>query len=389
LRADDDGVTAHLLATRPWAPSRTRRLTSRPLTTLWRLARRLQLLAPTCAIARRPSPDDDPRSLTDELLHRWASWSLGPTPRSLSCLMLTGGRSRLNKVVVLVFADGEDEPRGGVKLARVPESEGALRREVSALRRVADRPVPVTADIPRVVFCDRLAGTLAVGETPVTGQPISTVLTADVHRKLALRVTDLVATLGLDGAPVAPVTYWERLVEPVLGDFRARFGVVNADAHASVRQALLALPSLTLVAEHRDCSPWNVLVTDDDKLALLDWESAEPEGLPLLDLVYYLSHATFFVDRTLGSGGERASYARLLDATSNSGRVFAEAIARYCAATGLDASAVDALRRFTWMVHAGGEHDRIMAVHPELEPDEAARRSLFLQLWLEDVGRER
>jgi hypothetical protein len=37
------------------------------------------------------------------------------------------------------------------------------------------------------------------------------------------------------------------------------------------------------------------------------------------------------------------------------------------------------------MVHAAGEHDRLMALHPELSPDDAARRSVFLALWLEEV----
>jgi glycosyltransferase involved in cell wall biosynthesis len=192
------------------------------------------------------------------------------------------------------------------------------------------------------------------------------------------------------GELIVPSAYWDRIVEPVLADFETRFGrVVDHDALHESRQALRSLPSLPITPEHRDCSPWNVLVTTNGRLGFLDWESAEPAGLPVLDAVYYLSNATFFIDGTLRSGRERETYAKMLQPTTKTGRVFTEAMDLYCKKTGIDPSVVPILRRFTWMVHAAGEHDRIMSVQRELSADDAARRSTFLSLWLEEVRHAR
>jgi aminoglycoside phosphotransferase (APT) family kinase protein len=35
--------------------------------------------------------------------------------------------------------------------------------------------------------------------------------------------------------------------------------------------------------EQRDFGPWNLLVTPAGQIAVLDWESAEVDGLPALD----------------------------------------------------------------------------------------------------------
>jgi hypothetical protein len=302
--------------------------------------------------------------------------------------MLTGGRSRLNKIVTLVFADDDRGPRLAVKRARVPEAEAALQREVSALRRVAGTRMAQLADVPEIVFAEPVGDALAVGETVVDGQPLTATLTAPRHAQLARQVTDTLAALAL-GVPFVPTTqYWSRLVDPVFADFQARFeSVVDTHELQLVEQAMAALPPLPMVPEHRDCSPWNLLCTDSGRLALLDWESAEPEGLPFLDLVYYLTNATFLIDGSLDSGRERASYTSMLDPTSPTGRVFADAAEHYGTTIGISDSALTTLRAFTWMVHAPGEHQRIQSLHPDLAEDEAARRSVFLELWREDVRR--
>ena len=54
--------------------------------------------------------------------------------------------------------------------------------------------------------------------------------------------------------------------------------------------------------EHRDCSPWNLLVTTSGELAVLDWESAEQNGLPAIDLVYFLAYLAFFMDGAMKTG---------------------------------------------------------------------------------------
>ena len=102
------------------------------------------------------------------------------------------------------------------------------------------------------------------------------------------------------------------------------------------REALGPLGDLPIVCEQRDCSPWNIVIGSDGSPALLDWESAEPDGLPGLDLVYFLANSAFVLDGALDSGTTRESYAALLAPDSPHGRVAAESLATYAAAVGLD-----------------------------------------------------
>jgi aminoglycoside phosphotransferase (APT) family kinase protein len=141
------------------------------------------------------------------------------------------------------------------------------------------------------------------------------------------------------------------------------------------------------VCEQRDFSPWNVLVSPSGDLAVVDWESAEPRGLPGLDLVYFLAHASFFVEGTMGSGREPATYAAMLEPSSVTGEVFLECASRYADRTGIDEAALVPLRLLAWMIHAPSDHAHL-ALGADGAPDRRdLAASLFLKLWREDLGR--
>src|SRR5436190_718658 len=94
------------------------------------------------------------------------------------------------------------------------------------------------------------------------------------------------------------------------------------------RARLAALGDLPLVCEQRDFSPWNVLIAADGALVVLDWESAETEGLPGMDLIYFLAYLAFFLDGAMESGRFRESYRAALDPATFTGAVQAECLRR-------------------------------------------------------------
>ncbi|HVY78140.1 MAG TPA: hypothetical protein VG898_06515 [Solirubrobacterales bacterium] len=367
LPPEAPAAAAHLLAGRP--AGSTLQAALRPL---WRLAARLGLLAPVVALARLPSGAAEADDLSPYL------------PPSGPCLLLSGGRRSINKVVALPFRAGEVQPAVVVKFSRLSESDAALEREAGALEAV-ERQLPRLRGVPRLLARGRRGGGLGLAESAIFGQPLIDALTPASFELLAERVGDWL--LGLAGKPTPVGGDWrQRLVERRLVEFERNFGAVaQPGTVAAARGQLAALAAPPAACEHRDCSPWNVVLTEAGAPALLDWESAEPRGLAGLDLAYFLANCAFVLDGALDSGRTRESYARLLDPSSPPGAIAQQCTERYCAALGLSAEDYARLRLLTWIVHSHSDHS-----HAEMaaEPNEAAlRRSTYLGLAEEELAR--
>jgi hypothetical protein len=340
-------------------------LAGKALHVLWRLVRKAGLLAPLYVVGRRGGAGGD------------GDFEL---PSSASLLLLTGGHRSINKVVGLAFEPGRPRPTAAVKFARVPEAEPGLEREALALRRLGEeRPDFVGA--PQLRGEGRRAGRLGVVEGVVEGRMLLDQLTPQNFEQVALQVTRLLLDLAQAGR-----SQGTQLVDEALADFEAQFGaVVGEPALASIRQQLAGLGQLPSVPEHRDCSPWNVVITPGGGPALLDWESAEPDGLPGLDLVYFLANCAFVLDGALEDGRTRESYARLLDPGSEYGRVAARAIAEYTSALGIDPEDFRRLRLLCWVIHSRSDYRHLQLETGGAPRPEDLRRGMFLGLVEEEL----
>ena len=381
LPLEAPAATAHLLATRP-ARSWRQRLQR----ALFGIAARTGLLAPVCAVARVPGAAAEPGE--DELA--------GVLPAEAPALLLTGGQRSINKVAALPFAGDRARPGAVVKFARVAAADAALEREAEALRRV-ERDHPGAEGVPRVLAESRRWGRVALAESAVYGQPLIEQLS---HQSFAADGERVAAWLGglVGTQPLPPERWRERLVEGPLSAFEREFGAVaGTDAVARARELLGGLGPLPPACEHRDCSPWNLLALAPGAatapgaagasagLALLDWESAEPDGLPALDLVYFLANAAFVIDGALESGETRATYRRLLDPGSADGGAFAATLAGYGDRAGVPAEHLPALRLLCWTVHCRSDYRHLEMAAAGPPSPEALRGSPFLGLVEEEL----
>ncbi len=396
LPLDAPQAVRYFLSSRPLSANPAASLSRAALQILWSFAWRARLLAPVCAIARKPvgatiqaASHAPPSALEQEILSRWIIWGFRGTPSRLDWLLWTGGKRSINKVVGYVFAPGEDEPRMVVKLPRSPESLLGLAHEVDILQALQSRKGAPVVHIPGVLFVQEWGGMPALGESVVSGQPLYTFLRQDNFLELAISVTDWLASLAA-GEPLRPRSaWWNRLVEPALDDFTQSFASV---LDSSVPQACLALlqrlGDLPQVCEHRDCSPWNLLLTSAGELAVLDWESAELNGLPGLDLAYFLAYSAFFVDEARQTGQMLEAYRRTADPATTTGRVQAECQRRYTDRTGLDPAALCPLRLLAWLIHSRSEYNHLAADAGGRPQPDALRNSLFYNLVLEELVHE-
>jgi Glycosyl transferases group 1 len=367
LPLDLPAAVSHLLAERqsgsPWG---------RALQLLWNLARKAGLLAPIYVVGSRSGETRDPELRID--------------PRA-PLLLLTGGHRSINKVVALAFEHESQTPAGALKFARVPEAEPGLEREAEVLRRLGEER-PDLAGMPRLRGAGRRDGRFAVSEDAVEGRPLLDDLCPENFEEIAMRVTRLLIELA-EAEPAADPGWRQRLLAEPLAWLESAFGQALAPGAASSARDLLAgIGELALVPEHRDCSPWNILLAATGEPVLLDWESAEPDGLPGMDLVYFLANCAFVLDGAIESGRTRESYARLLDPTTPNGRVAAGAIEEYCSALDIGAEDFHRLRLLCWIVHSRSDYLHLELESPRGPSPEALRTAPFLGLLEEELGRD-
>jgi hypothetical protein len=184
---------------------------------------------------------------------------------------------------------------------------------------------------------------------------------------------------------------WGRIVEPVLRDFENQFGaVVDPAMLREAKEILSELHDVPQVCEQRDFSPWNVLSDAEGNLIVLDWESAEIDGLAGLDAIYFLTFAGFFLDGAMESHRFSKSYRASLDPATFNGRVASECMEFYAERTGISPSHFHALRILTWMLHSRSDYQHIAShtgsrrLHPK-----KLRRSLCVQLWEDEIRKGR
>ena len=375
----------YVRTTRLPARSPLRRAVDRPLRAFWHWAAAHERLWPICAVARPAASPRSAEDLLQRIAREWTTWGLGSPPARLTWMLVTRGARSINKVVGLVFAEPDPLPRMVVKLPRAPEAADGLRREEVALAAVAARAPRGHPGVPRLLFCDEQSGGLALGETALPGRPLFAMLAEGAYRDLALRATDWLAAFAAVPA-AAPPGAAGRVIERTLREFATAFGPVVGQAELRATERLVApLMDLPSVIEHRDFSPWNVHVGPDGGLLAYDWESAEPAGLPLNDLVYFLAYLAFFRDGAIASGSCPESYRRARDPSTFTGRIHHECVARYAERVGLDDRHVRGLHALTWLVHTRSEYLRFAADAGGEPPAAALRRSLFVNLWRQEL----
>jgi hypothetical protein len=302
-------------------------------------------------------------------------------------LLVTGGQRSTSKVVALVFGDAGTKPQLLVKFSRAESGELALAHEHEMLQTL-ERTRPELDGVPRALFGTRRCGRIGIGETALDGAPLMSQLNRTNHGELAARVTDWLAELAGTGPPEPRAEWSDRLIETVLREFESNFGgIVSGDDVARTREALSLIGDLPLVVEHRDCSPWNILVGDGGRLGVLDWESSEPRGLPGLDLVYFLTYSSLVVEDAFALPAARHAYARTRDQSTPTGAVVAGCERRYVERLGLSSDVLGALRLLCWIVHSRSEYRRLGEDVAGTPSSEALHGSVFLALWQQELRR--
>jgi Phosphotransferase enzyme family len=285
--------------------------------------------------------------------HRWA--------------LAAPGAFRSQKVLFFLFGShGSAVPDYVVKITRDPALNPRLENEHRALELLREAGFSAAGTLPRPVFLGYEHGLAVLGETAVDGVPFleRTADTPDCH--LAGAAIAWLSALGIATAR-RPAGGAQAVAEQV-GTLLERFLRIyrlspthGAFLASQVERLAGGEGGLPVVFQHGDPGPWNVLVTADGEPAFLDWEAAEPEGLPLCDLFHFVRSYGFRVSRAGGTTDATDSFEEQLLHDSELGRLLARTTSRYCAETGLATELVAPLFYVCWMQRALKEVTRL---HP-------------------------
>jgi hypothetical protein len=256
--------------------------------------------------------------------------------------LLAGDGDDLQRLVWFCFDGDSRSPAWAVKCSRVPGNDESFRREAAALVAL-DRLPPARRHAPRLLGRLEVDGLPIAVETAGVGQPLQLLLPHARANGLEIvnAIADWVVELGRATArPAADLRPELRRLDDE---------VVPLWAGAPPGLAA-SLPAVAAVLQHNDLGCWNILV-EDSTFTVLDWESSRPSGLPLWDLVYFLTDALSGLTAPEDNQEkERRMLELLRGELVTSGLLFGR-LAAAAAAFGVPANAVGPIVTLGWLHH--------------------------------------
>jgi SAM-dependent methyltransferase len=320
-----------------------------------RLARRYGALVGGAAADQDGRPPEYLRAIA-----RQAGVSIDDCRWGLSASGQYGSR----KVLFFLFQGREEVPRYVVKLTRDPAFNARLENEHRALTWLAERGIGAAETLPRPAFFGYHAGGVVLGQTAIHGDAFlrHTQATADCpYARAAIEwFIDLgAATADHHAATPAAVadclqTLYDRFIRLY------RLTPAQEQRLAGLIEASGRSPdALPLVFQHGDPGTWNALVTASGRVAFIDWEAAEPHGLPLWDLFYFLRALSVRSARRRGTRNRLRGIEQELLAWTPLARRVVASVERYRERTGVPAAWVEPLFYTCWMHRALKEATRL------------------------------
>lgn len=222
----------------------------------------------------------------------------------LASVMLTPRFHASSHVVFLVLAEGRADP---VLVAKVPRLGGhspTLEREAANLRAVHARRPSGQPGAPRLVAFEPHNGWPILVETALVGRAFDrAAVRRDPARACAMGVDWLVGLAA--PAPTAPAHPPAGASSAALAEGAGEWehGALAAIARTREDSALidrtlaltepLSRAKQSAVFEHGDFSAPNVLRLRDGRIGAVDWELANPGGLPATDAFFWLTYVAF------------------------------------------------------------------------------------------------
>ncbi len=273
--------------------------------------------------------------------YRWGLWAAGAYSS--------------RKLLFYLFPPAQDAPAYLVKMVRAPAFNDRLENEWRALDQLEAQGLGEGV-LPRVPFAGHHAGLAVVAETAIEGRPFREVARWAADDR-ALRAG--VGWLTELGARTRDATVSPTAAADALAELLARFCAIYRLDPAHERFLVERIDALRaesgacpVVFQHGDPGTWNVLVTPRGDAVFVDWESAEPDGMPLWDLFYFLRSYVVSAARAGAQHDRLAGFAAHFIEQGALSDALVTAVRHYREQVGLSGEAAEALFYTCWLHRA-------------------------------------
>jgi hypothetical protein len=281
---------------------------------------------------------------------------------SESCewFLTLGSGDPLTRGVFHLFPPGQAEPAWVLKFARARGYSEPFDRDERGLRIAAAGGDVVRRRAPQLLGRFQVAGLPASVETEAIGSQLTHLLLGPSRRAEKVRMIEAVAAWTLDLAratarpPEQLAEERRRLVEAVAPRWRDRGVPLNLVARVGPVRGIL---------QHNDLGSWNIVVRSSGEFTAVDWESARAVGLPLWDLVYFLTDALTHLDGASASDERRDAHnVRLFRGELRSSEILFRWLRRSVEALAIPEESVAPIVTLCWLHHGlSGGHRRATA----------------------------
>lgn len=218
-------------------------------------------------------------------------------PSLFSCVMMTPRFRASSHVICFVLAEERIEPILVVKLPRLPGDNDRLDREVANLHVANRARAEDDRSIPRVLAYEDYHEHRLLIETAVPGRPMSPAIVRRQPEPCIEAALAWLLDLQQSTVDSRERDWFERLVEQPLQQFKTLLPPAAEEANLIDQTLALMQPlcdqDMPLIMEHGDFSAPNILQDETGRVGVVDWELAEPKGLPAADLFFFLTYAAF------------------------------------------------------------------------------------------------
>jgi hypothetical protein len=274
------------------------------------------------------------------------------------------GKYNTRKVLVFLYNRTSGTPEYIAKMTRDPAYNPRLENEHRSLLLLEEMGFGDKETLPRAVFFGYHSGLAIVGETVVDGNSFRSRTKTTADCPYALNAIHWLAELSAFTADFTTGT--PQVIATVLRRIFFRFiNIYQLDQKQRdfLESQIIRLgessEGIPVVFQHGDPGTWNVRISEHGKAVFLDWEAAEPKGMPLWDLFYFLRSYCTWSANVRGVRNSLEGFVQQFMSESSLSSLVVNSVKEYCERINLPKNLVEPLFYTCWMHRALKEATRL------------------------------